>query len=114
MVESIERYEAAALTPERPKGRDWYVRAEEKGGDGSKDKPFRDPYQALEKANAGDVIHVTAGEYGGKLKNGKWIVDKPWITLLGGYDGSSQRVIRGRDRRSCNGRPIPKPPGKVI
>ena len=86
MVESIERYEAAALTPERPKGRDWYVRAEEKGGDGSKDKPFRDPYQALEKANAGDVIHVTAGEYGGKLKNGKWIVDKPWITLLGGYD----------------------------
>ena len=86
IVDSIEPYEAVAATAARPSGRDWYVRAEEKSGDGSREKPFRDPYQALEKAGRGDVIHVTAGEYGGKLKNGKWVVDKPWITLRGGYD----------------------------
>jgi hypothetical protein len=93
IVDSIERYEASAATAARPTGRDWYVRAEQKGGDGSREKPFRDPYQALEKAGPGDVIHVTEGEYGGKLKNGKWVIEKPWIALLGGYD----RDFKGRD-----------------
>lgn len=93
IVDSIEPYEVTATTAARPVGRDWYVRAEEKGGDGSKEKPFRDPYQALEKAGPGDVIHITEGEYGGKLKNGKWVVTKPFLSLLGGYD----RDFKGRD-----------------
>ena len=86
IVDSIERYEVSVATVARPVGRDWYVRAEEKGGDGSREKPFRDPYQALEKAVSGDVIHVTEGEYGGKLKRGNWVIEKPWLALLGGYD----------------------------
>ncbi len=86
IVDSIEPYEVATTSAARPVGRDWYVRAEEKGGDGSKEKPFRDPYQALEVAGAGDVIHITEGEYGGKLKNGKWVITKSFLALLGGYD----------------------------
>jgi hypothetical protein len=62
------------------------VRSDAKGGDGSKAKPFKDPYQALDKAEPGDTIHVAGGEYGGKLKNGHWVVDKPFIAMLGGYD----------------------------
>ena len=90
IVDSIERYEATAAKVVRPAGRNWYVRASETGGDGSMAKPFRDPYQALEKAGSGDIIHVTEGEYGGKLKNGRWIVGKPWIALLGSYDREFQ------------------------
>jgi hypothetical protein len=86
LIDSIAPYEALATSATRPVGRDWYVRADEKGGDGSKEKPFRDPYQALEKVGPGDVIHITEGEYGGKLKNGKWVVTQPYVSLLGGYD----------------------------
>ena len=93
VIDSIERYEEAVVTSERPPGRDWFVRAGETDGDGSREKPLRDPYQALEKAAQGDRIHVTEGEYGGKLKSGKWVVDKPWIALLGGYD----RDFKARD-----------------
>jgi len=67
-------------------GRDWFVRAGATGGDGSKDKPYRDPYQALEKCEAGDSIHVAGGEYVGKLRAGTWKVDTTDITMLGGYD----------------------------
>ena len=51
----------APLPPARPSGRDWFVRAGATGGDGTREKPFRDPFQALEKAQAGDNIHVAAG-----------------------------------------------------
>jgi hypothetical protein len=93
LIDSIEKYEEAGATAQRPVGRDWYVRAGESGGDGSREKPFRDPFQALEKAQPGDRILVAEGEYGGKLKNGKWKVDKQWLSLLGGYD----RDFRVRD-----------------
>jgi len=48
-------------------------------------KPFRDPFQPLERCEAGDTIHVAGGDYFGKLKAGRWQVDCPDITLLGGY-----------------------------
>lgn len=70
----------------RPKGRDWFVRAGAKGGDGSREKPFKDPYQALEKVEAGDTVHVAEGEYSGKLRAAKFVIDMPYIALLGGYD----------------------------
>jgi hypothetical protein len=93
LIDSIERYEpsvasAAAVADKRPKGRDWFVRAGNLGGDGSKDKPFRDPFQALEKCQSGDTIHVAEGDYHGKLKTGRWKIELPYIALLGGYDAN--------------------------
>ena len=72
--------------PTRPVGRDWFVRAGSSGGDGSRDKPFRDPFQALEKCEGGDTIHVAGGEYFGKLRSGKWALTMRNLALLGGYD----------------------------
>ncbi|MHB8878273.1 MAG: right-handed parallel beta-helix repeat-containing protein [Myxococcaceae bacterium] len=85
-VESIERYEpAAGVAAVRPPGRDWFVRAGATGGDGSMDKPFKDPFQALEKVESGDTVHVTEGEYVGKLRIGTWKIDTTHIAMLGGY-----------------------------
>ena len=72
--------------PARPAGRDWFVRAGSTGGDGSREKPFRDPFQALEKCEGGDAIHVAVGEYFGKLRSGKWLLTMRNLSLLGGYD----------------------------
>ncbi len=95
-IDSIERYEGAptaAAAPARPKGRDWFVRAGATGGDGSKEKPFRDPFQALEKVQAGDSIHVAGGEYHGKMRVGRWKVEAPYVALIGGYDaGFTERA----------------------
>ncbi len=87
-VESIAPYEAAAGASARKRatGRDWFVRAGASGGDGSREKPFRDPFQPLERCEAGDTIHVAGGEYVGKLRAGTWRVDTTDIALLGGYD----------------------------
>jgi hypothetical protein len=76
----------APPVPARPEGRDWFVRAGSSGGDGSREKPFRDPFQALEKAGDGDSIHVAAGDYFGKLRSGKWLLTRRYLSLLGGYD----------------------------
>lgn len=76
----------APALPDRPKGRDWFVRAGASGGDGSREKPFRDPFQALEKAEGGDSIHVATGAYVGKLRSGKWKILIRNLTMLGGYD----------------------------
>lgn len=65
--------------------RDWFVRAGS-DGDGSKEKPFKDPWQALEKAKSEDVVHVAKGRYFGRLEIGKWEMKDEDITLLGGYD----------------------------
>jgi hypothetical protein len=73
-------------TAARPTGRDWFVRAGASGGDGSREKPFRDPFQALDKAEGGDAIHVAGGDYYGKLRSGKWKLLVRNLTLLGGYD----------------------------
>jgi hypothetical protein len=88
LIESIDAQDAAGSSSAgaRPTGRDWFVRAGATGGDGSKDKPFKDPWQALEKVEAGDSVHVAEGEYFGKLKVGKWKVAMPYVALIGGYD----------------------------
>lgn len=72
--------------PARPVGRDWFVRAGASGGDGSREKPFRDLFQALEKCEGGDTIHVAGGEYFGKLRAGKWLLSMRHLALLGGYN----------------------------
>ncbi len=86
-IESIERWEPkAGGDVKRPPGRDWFVRAGAAGGNGSKEKPFKDPFQALERCESGDMIHVTEGEYVGKLRIGTWMIDTTFISLIGGYD----------------------------
>ncbi len=87
LLDSFEEQDlSAATSAPRPKGRDWFVRAGAKGGDGSREKPFKDPYQALEKVEGGDTIHVAEGDYSGKLRTAKFVIDMPFIALLGGYD----------------------------
>lgn len=85
-IESIEPYEAPTAMAARTGGRDWFVRAGSNGGDGTKEKPFKDPWQALEKVEAGDTVHVAEGEYFGKLKAGRWKIDTTNLALIGGYD----------------------------
>lgn len=70
----------------RPTGRDWFVQAGAAGGDGSREKPFRDPFQALAKVATGDTIRVAAGDYFGKLRSAHWQVAGDYVSLLGGYD----------------------------
>src|SRR5262249_4811685 len=56
IVESVLPAPIAGPTPPaRPPGRAWFVRTGASGGDGSREKPFRDPFQALEKAEGGDT-----------------------------------------------------------
>src|SRR6185503_8253587 len=85
-IESVEKFEASVKMDDRPKGRDWFIVAGAAGGNGTKEKPFKDPWQALEKCEAGDSIHVAEGEYFGKLKVGIWKIDTMFISLIGGYD----------------------------
>jgi hypothetical protein len=86
VVESIVPAPPTEPSFARPSGRNWFVRAGSSGGDGSLEKPFRDPFQALDKAEGGDTIHVAAGDYFGKLKSGQWKIALRNLTLLGGYD----------------------------
>lgn len=84
-IESLEPYEVGGAVATRAVGKDWFIRAGATGGDGSREKPFRDPYQALERSESGDTLHVAGGEYFGKLKAGNWKIDTRDLTLLGGY-----------------------------
>ena len=71
--------------------RDWFVRAGS-SGDGSKEKPFGDPFEALDKCEAGDAIHIAQGRYMGKLGSGEWIIPFDGVQLIGGYnDDFTQR-----------------------
>ena len=87
LVDSITPFTAKTEEVKRLVGRDWFVRAGS-SGNGTKEKPFRDPWQALEKCTAGDTIHVAEGEYFGKLKTGYWTIDVRFLTMLGGYDAN--------------------------
>jgi hypothetical protein len=86
IVESIDPVPLDPPATPREKGKDYYVRAGSSGGDGSREQPFRDPFQALDKAAAGDVIHLAGGDYFGKLKTALWRFAAEDLTLLGGYD----------------------------
>ncbi|MBO7148035.1 MAG: right-handed parallel beta-helix repeat-containing protein [Lentisphaeria bacterium] len=67
-------------------GADIYVaRAKGKNKNpGTKEAPVRNIWKAIEIAKPGDVIHITAGTYHGKMSSG-WInLNKP-VSLIGGY-----------------------------
>ena len=70
---------------------DWYVKAGSEGN-GSKESPFPDLWQALDKAVRGDVIRVAKGVYNGKGGCGHYSIKIPNLTIAGGYsDDFSER-----------------------
>jgi len=64
---------------------DWFVAEGSKSGDGSREKPFHDPWAALRCASAGDVIHIAAGTYYGRYDRSSWVIDRPNLEIRGGY-----------------------------
>ncbi len=61
-------------------------------GDGSKGNPYGTVDDALRSAFSGDVVHVAKGDYFGPGGSGLFVIGKPDITLVGGYnDDFSQR-----------------------
>lgn len=72
-------------------GKNIYVKAGA-AGDGTKEAPYGEFWNALSKCVRGDIIHVAAGTYNGKGGSGAFIVKVPNLTLVGGYNGDfSQR-----------------------
>jgi hypothetical protein len=65
--------------------RDWFVKPGSTG-DGSKEKPFGDPFEALDKCEANDLIHIAEGRYTGKLESGEWTIPFEGIALMGCYN----------------------------
>ena len=74
---------------------DLYVSATggKKKGPGTKEAPFKTISDAVKKAAPGDVIHIAAGKYAGKLGASEIIIDKA-VSLVGGYSPDfSQRDV---------------------
>lgn len=61
---------------------------------GTKDASFKNIQKAIDKAQAGDVIHIAQGNYFGLMKKGYIEMKKP-VSLIGGYstDFASRNVI---------------------
>jgi len=57
-------------------------------GNGTKDSPFGNLWQAIDGARRGDIIHVAAGTYNGKAGCGNFTVKTPNLTIAGGYDSN--------------------------
>lgn len=78
-----------ALAPAQAE--DIYVRAGAEKGEGTRQRPYRGIYKALDRAKPGDVIHVAQGDYSGKLGVGYLHVRTRGLTLLGGYSADFER-----------------------
>lgn len=96
-------------------GKDIYVK-KGSNGEGTQSAPYGTVDDALRDVHTGDVIHVTKGTYFGPGGSGLFVIDKPNITLVGGYnDDFSQRdpfknitrLMRGAssDPRDCKDTP---------
>src|SRR5215204_2867509 len=68
-----------------PDNVDWFVAPTGVRGDGSRERPFHDPWVAFRRAEPGDTIHIAAGSYHGRFDRSSWIVETPRLTVLGGY-----------------------------
>ncbi|MBN1554568.1 MAG: right-handed parallel beta-helix repeat-containing protein [Phycisphaerae bacterium] len=76
---------ALAFSCATTSAKDIYVSAASSGGDGSKAKPYKYLWRAVDNAQRGDVIHVAAGVYEGKGGCGHFLMKTPNLTLAGGY-----------------------------
>ena len=80
-------------------GADFYINAKTggsvRGADGSKASPWKDVQIALDKASAGDTIHISGGNYLGMSDVGYLVMKAP-VNLKGGYSPnfSSRDVLR--------------------
>ncbi|MGN0852660.1 MAG: right-handed parallel beta-helix repeat-containing protein [Kiritimatiellia bacterium] len=76
----------AALASAGAGAADFYVSLEsgKNKNDGTKEAPLKNLWKALEKADTGDVIHLAAGNYPGKMKCGWFMLTKP-VSIVGGY-----------------------------
>eukprot|EP01156_Anaeramoeba_ignava_P006224 Anaeramoba_ignava/a348081_1922.p1 GENE.a348081_1922~~a348081_1922.p1 ORF type:complete len:428 (-),score=76.86 a348081_1922:84-1367(-) len=54
-------------------------------GNGQKDKPFKFLWKALNKAQAGDTVHVAEGRYPGQTSSGVMPKITQAISIIGGY-----------------------------
>ena len=72
--------------------KDFYVSAERgKGKVASKEIPAKDLGNIINKLNPGDTVHIAAGAYLGKGKNGCDVITVP-VSIIGGYsDDFSKR-----------------------
>jgi hypothetical protein len=76
-------------------GAEYYVSMNtgDNSGAGSREAPFQNLATALEKAGAGDVVHVAKGNYFGLRGKGYLEVKAP-VTIIGGYaDDFSRRDV---------------------
>ena len=89
--------------------KDLYVRAGAAGGDGTRDKPFADPDDALRSAVSGDVIHVAAGDKT-PSKGGPGITRSDLLVInkvdLAPHVGASLDVMERDARRMRGTRPF--------
>ncbi len=105
---------AFLLTAVMAFGADWYVSGTtgSKKGEGSKEKPLKNIWKAIELAAPGDTIYVAEGNYQGKTSCG-WIeIDKP-LTIIGGYspDFSARDITQYKSMlRPTNEQNATKPP----
>ncbi len=100
--------------PSTASARDWYVSSSRgKGKKGTKEKPAKDLGNIIKKLSPGDIIHIAAGTYLGKGKNGADWITVP-VRIIGGYDdtfakrdpwGAHQTIFSGQNG-SKNYRPM--------
>lgn len=76
--------------------KDLFVKSGAEGDGSAKDKPMGLLWKALDKAERGDVIHVTGGIYEGKGGSGSFLIKVPNLTVTGGYadDFSSRNPFK--------------------
>ncbi len=67
--------------------KDWYISNAGTGKDATKSSPAKEIGSISDMLQPGDVIHIAAGEYKGKLNNGSDILNVP-VSIIGGYNAT--------------------------
>ena len=96
---------SATLSIPEAFARDWYVSVKRgRGKKGTKAKPAKDLGNIIKKLQAGDTVHIAAGEYLGRGKRGSTTIKVP-VTIIGGYaDDFSTRDPWGAHRTILSGK----------
>jgi hypothetical protein len=75
-----------ALTLSAASAADIYVSLEtgKKSNAGTKEAPLKNLWDALNKSQVGDTIHLAEGNYPGQMKRGWFMMERP-VSIIGGY-----------------------------